>query len=150
MLSVVNTWILQTAAAFPARRWCLQICKPSQDHSSLECSSMWSRWGRFTGSIQVTPKPTSDASVIMFNALCVYVCKYIFLHHLFLHNVPLIGTAITLIIPVVLYIGWQWHNFIMSYMPASVFPPLCGASSAKCLLFWHHFLSNIVIIWTFS
>jgi len=31
-------------------------------------------------------------------------------------------------------------------MPA-VFPPFCGA---KCLLFWHHFVSKIVIIRTFS
>jgi len=34
-------------------------------------------------------------------------------------------------------------------MPA-VFLPLCGASSAKCLLFWHHFLGNIMIIQTLS
>jgi len=35
------------------------------------------------------------------------------------------------------------------YMPA-VHPPRCRESSNKCLLFWHHFLNNIVIIWTFS
>jgi len=33
-------------------------------------------------------------------------------------------------------------------MPA-VFLPLCGASSAKCLLLWHHFLSKTVTIQTF-
>jgi len=30
------------------------------------------------------------------------------------------------------YIGWQWRNFFI----ISCFPPFCGASSAKCLLFW--------------
>jgi len=34
-------------------------------------------------------------------------------------------------------------------MPA-VFPPCCRSSSAKCLLFGHHFLSKIAIIRTFS
>jgi len=34
-------------------------------------------------------------------------------------------------------------------MPA-VYPPFCVASSAKCLLFWHHFLSKIAIMRTFS
>jgi len=34
-------------------------------------------------------------------------------------------------------------------MPA-VFLPFRGASSEKRLLFWHHFLSKIVIIGTFS
>jgi len=33
---------------------------------------------------------------------------------------------------------------------SAVFPPWCGASSAKRLLLWHHFLSKIVIIRTFS
>jgi len=33
---------------------------------------------------------------------------------------------------------------------ASCFPPFCGASSAKCLLFWRHFLSNIALIRAFS
>jgi len=31
-----------------------------------------------------------------------------------------------------------------------VFPPRCGASSAKCLLFWRHFLRKVVTIRTFS
>jgi len=34
-------------------------------------------------------------------------------------------------------------------MPA-VFQSFCRSSSAKCLLFWHHFLSKTVIILTFS
>ena len=33
-------------------------------------------------------------------------------------------------------------------MPA-VFPPFCRASSAKCFLFEHHFLSKIALIRTF-
>jgi len=34
-------------------------------------------------------------------------------------------------------------------MPA-VFPPFWGASSAKCFLFRHHFLSKTALIRTFS
>ena len=31
-----------------------------------------------------------------------------------------------------------------------VFPPFCGASSAKCFLFGHHFLTKIALIRTFA
>jgi len=64
-------------------------------------------------------------------------------------------------------IGWQWRIVFTSYVSApssileclrgelliikcytltlpAVFPPWCGASSEKCLLLWHHFLSKIV------
>jgi len=41
-----------------------------------------------------------------------------------------------------LYIGWQWRNFFIPYLC----PPWCGTSSEKCLLLWHHFLNEIVII----
>jgi len=34
-------------------------------------------------------------------------------------------------------------------MPA-VFPPFCGATSAKCFLLGHHFLSKIALIRTLS
>jgi len=36
------------------------------------------------------------------------------------------------------YIGSQWRNFFKSYLC----PPWCGASSEKCLLLLHRFLSN--------
>jgi len=32
----------------------------------------------------------------------------------------------------------------------AVFPPWCGASSEKCFLLWHHFLSKTVITRTSS
>jgi len=32
----------------------------------------------------------------------------------------------------------------------AVFPLFCGASSVKCFLFGHHFLSKIALIRTFS
>jgi len=32
----------------------------------------------------------------------------------------------------------------------AVLPPFCGASSAKRLLFWHHYRSKIAMIRTFS
>jgi len=41
-------------------------------------------------------------------------------------------------------------SFLHIISMPDVFPPLCGASSAKCLLFWYHFLSKTVIIRTFS
>jgi len=42
-------------------------------------------------------------------------------------------------------------DVISSYhIYASCFPPFCGASSAKCLLFWHHFLGKIAIVRTYS
>jgi len=41
-----------------------------------------------------------------------------------------------------------WRNFFISY-PA-VFRHFCGASSAKCFLLGHHFLSKIALIRTFS
>jgi len=33
---------------------------------------------------------------------------------------------------------------------AAVFPPFCGASSAKCFLFGRHFLSKIALMRAFS
>jgi len=48
------------------------------------------------------------------------------------------------------YIGWQWHNFLISYLCQLFFPPCCRSSSAKCFLFGHHFLSKIAITRTFS
>jgi len=48
------------------------------------------------------------------------------------------------------YIGWQWQNFFISYLCHLFFRHFVGASSAKCLLSWHHFLSKIMIIRTFS
>jgi len=46
----------------------------------------------------------------------------------------------------ILYIGWQWHNFFISYLCQ----PFCGAISAHCFLFGHHLLSKIAPIQTFS
>jgi len=40
--------------------------------------------------------------------------------------------------------------FIHIISVSTVFPPLCGANSAKCLLLWHHSLSKTVAIRRFS
>jgi len=46
-----------------------------------------------------------------------------------------------------LYIGWHWRNFVYTIsMPAAVFPPWYGASSAKCLLLWHHLHHQVVTL----
>jgi len=39
---------------------------------------------------------------------------------------------------------------VTQFSVPAVFSPWCGTSSDKCLLLWHHFLSKMVIIWTFS
>ena len=55
-----------------------------QDHHSLECPSMWSRWGRFTGSIQTALKLASLMSTMTFIAVCT-LCKIIMYY---VHYVP--------------------------------------------------------------
>jgi len=45
-----------------------------------------------------------------------------------------------------LYIGWLYRNFFISYLC----PLWCEASSEKCLLLWHHFLSKTVLLYEYG
>jgi len=51
--------------------------------------------------------------------------------------------------PLVTVDHWETQTFTVIISLPAVFPPFCGASSAKCFLLGHHFLSKTALIRTF-